>query len=151
MDYKNGKIYTIRSHYTDKFYIGATCSTLIKRLSQHTRKANGTSAREILRHEDYYIELLELYPCTSKIELNKREGELIRMNKDKCVNILMRELPLTEDEKKEKAKEYRKINQEQIKEKVNEKNTIKQFYAYYYTNKREEYRAKLKEPEKMPL
>ena len=151
MDYQNGKIYTIRSHYTNKFYIGSTCSTLIKRLSQHTRKANATSAREILRHEDYYIELLELYPCNSKMELNKREGELIRMNKDICVNIQMRELPLTEEEKKERANEYRKINKEQTKEREKEKNKINLFYAYYYTNKREEYRAKLKEPEKMPL
>jgi hypothetical protein len=107
MDYKNGKIYTIRSHYTDKFYIGATCSTLIKRLSRHMMKANATCAEEILRYEDYYIELLELYPCNSKMELNKREGELIRLNKDKCVNIP--------------------------------------------TKRKEEYRAKLKEPEKMPL
>lgn len=33
--YLNGKIYTIRSHQTDKFYIGSTCSPLHKRLFKH--------------------------------------------------------------------------------------------------------------------
>ena len=136
MDYKNGKIYTSRSHQTDKFYIGSTCSTLIKRLSQHKSKWNDTTAKEILTYQDYYIELLELYPCNSKMELNKREGELIRLHKNMCVNISMKEIKLSAEEAKERAKERCKINQ---------------FWTYYYTSKREEYRAKLKEPEKMPL
>ena len=35
MDYKNGKIYTIRSFQTDKYYIGSTCTMLSKRFSNH--------------------------------------------------------------------------------------------------------------------
>ena len=33
--YHNAKLYTIRSHQTDKFYIGSTCSPLHKRLYEH--------------------------------------------------------------------------------------------------------------------
>ena len=147
MDYQNGKIYAIRSHNTDKFYIGSTCSTLTKRFSEHKHKRNDTTVREIFKYQQYYIELLELYPCNSRIELNKREGELIRLHKDKCVNIQMKELPLTDEEKKEKQKQYYLDN----KEKAKEYHKIRQFYRYYYTSRKEEMRAKLKEPEKVPL
>ena len=151
MDYKNGKIYTIRSHNTDKFYIGSTCSTLTKRFSEHNRKWNDTTVREIFTYQRCYIELLELYPCNSKIELNKRVGELIRLHKDKCVNIQRKEHPLTDEEKKEKQKQYRIDNKEEIKERAKEKYNISQFYKYYYTKRKEEMRAKLKEPDKVPL
>ena len=33
MDYKNGKIYRIVCEETGRQYIGSTCSTLVKRLS----------------------------------------------------------------------------------------------------------------------
>ena len=33
--YANGKIYTIRSHQTDKYYIGSTTQPLSKRFYQH--------------------------------------------------------------------------------------------------------------------
>jgi hypothetical protein len=35
MDYKNGKIYAIRSYQTEDIYIGSTLQTLTKRLSKH--------------------------------------------------------------------------------------------------------------------
>ena len=90
--YQKGKIYAIRSYQTDKIYIGSTCDTLSRRLSGHRMQfknfKNGKSrfvtSFELLKYADYYIELLELYPCDSKIELHKREGELIRSNE--CVN-----------------------------------------------------------------
>ena len=33
--YQNGAIYTIRSHQTEKYYIGSTCMPLYKRFYQH--------------------------------------------------------------------------------------------------------------------
>ncbi len=95
--YENGKIYTIRSPRTDKFYIGSTCNPLSKRFYQHkskckefqkdnTSKGTYITSYEILIYHDAYIELLELYPCKSKIELTKREGQLIRENKNNVVN-----------------------------------------------------------------
>ena len=96
MEFQNAKIYTIRSFQTDKYYIGSTNQkTLSQRLSKHGSnyrewlkdKDNGyTTSFEILKYDDYYIELLELYPCNLKAELHKREGELIRLHKDSLVN-----------------------------------------------------------------
>lgn len=92
MDYKNGKIYAIRSHMTDDIYIGSTTQILSKRMNEHRCRyksfLNGSfgfrTANYILEFEDAYIELLEEYPCNNKMELCKREGELIRQHK--CVN-----------------------------------------------------------------
>ena len=96
MEFQNGKIYTIRSFQTDKYYIGSTNQkTLSQRLSKHksnykfwlrNNDMDYTTSFEILKYDDYYIELLELYPCNLKAELHKREGELIRLHKDSLVN-----------------------------------------------------------------
>ena len=112
--YANGKIYTIRSHQTDKYYIGSTTQPLSKRFYQHKQqienhsrysenynmaKINGIiynkkvpmllSLKDILCHSDAYIELLEEYPCKNKKQLEKREYELIREHKDNVVNIII--------------------------------------------------------------
>jgi hypothetical protein len=94
--YENGKIYTIRSLQTDKYYIGSTCNPLYKRLGQHkstykkyitnNEKYHYITSFEVVKYEDCFIELLENYKCNSKDELNKREGELIRLYKDNVVN-----------------------------------------------------------------
>ena len=86
MDYKNGKIYTIRSYQTDDIYVGSTLQTLTKRLSKHkdsfknwnNGKYHYVSSFELIKYDDVYIELIELFPCSSKMELNRREGQLIR-------------------------------------------------------------------------
>lgn len=91
--YQRGQIYTIRSHQTDIFYIGSTIQSLHQRLSGHRKdykiwlKKNikNMTSFNILNFEDHYIELLELFPCNSKKELNKREGQHIR-SQDKCIN-----------------------------------------------------------------
>jgi hypothetical protein len=127
-DYSKGKVYTLRSYQTDEIYIGSSINTLPKRLGEHKKKYNmwnnGTypyvTSFEILKYDDYYIELLEDYPCNSKAELEKREGELIRsMN---CVNKLIigrTQKEYREDNKdiiREQRKEYRENNKEKLKE-----------------------------------
>lgn len=91
-DWSKGKLYAIRSHTTASIYIGSTRQTLVQRMRCHRssykrwRAGHGghVTSFEILKHPDAYIELLEAYPCESKDELNRREGQLIReMN---CVN-----------------------------------------------------------------
>jgi hypothetical protein len=80
-DYNKGKIYTIRSHLTDKIYIGSTCNSLNVRMAQHIynfKKGRNTTSFNLLEYPDAYIELLEVFPCKTKEELNKREGEIIR-------------------------------------------------------------------------
>ena len=86
MDYACGQIYAIRSHLTDQIYIGSTAQPLHKRFYQHKiKKVNDCTSREIIKHGDAYIELIENYPCQSKKELNRREGQHIR-NTENCVN-----------------------------------------------------------------
>lgn len=84
--YQQGRIYAIRSNETDEIYIGSTCLTLPKRLYKHREsmkrykegKMHYKSSYKILEHADHYIELIELYPCNSKEELCRREGEIMR-------------------------------------------------------------------------
>jgi hypothetical protein len=90
MNYQNGKIYTIRSYQTDDVYYGSTTQPLSKRLSNHKSKYKQwqknkyryVSSFEVIKYDDCYIELHELYPCNSKTELEKREGQVIRENDD---------------------------------------------------------------------
>ena len=96
MEFQNGKIYTIRSFQTEKYYIGSTNhKTLSQRLSKHKsnyrewlndKDNTYITSYEIIKYDDCYIELLELYPCNLKAELHKREGEMIRLHKDSLVN-----------------------------------------------------------------
>lgn len=130
MSYENSKIYTIRSFQTDKYYIGSTTNELIKRLNQHrinykrykNTKYNYVSSFDILQYEDHYIELLELYSCNNRDELNKKEYEMIKLYKDHIVN----KYNGRTNNRKEYNKDYRKTNIKQIKENKKE---------YYSKNK----------------
>ncbi len=83
-DYQKGKIYTIRCRNDDTLiYVGSTIQSLAKRWGGHKRdslKYSNMLLYKSINHkwEDWYIELYELYPCNSKMELEKREGEVIR-------------------------------------------------------------------------
>jgi len=143
-NYENGKIYTIRSPQTDKYYIGSTCNPLYKRLGQHkidykkyiAGTCHNITSFEIIKLGDAYIELLENFKCNSKDELNKREGELIRLHNDNVVNRCIAGRTYKEyleDNKeriKERDKKYREDNKDEIKERKkknynNKKNKIK--------------------------
>lgn len=95
--YNTGKIYVIRSHKTDKYYIGSTYLSLFERLYEHRKSKKQyeikltkyMSSFKILDYDDHYIELLENYECSSKKELERREGELIKQHKNNIVNILV--------------------------------------------------------------
>jgi hypothetical protein len=135
MVYENGKIYTIRSYETDKYYIGSTCNPLRKRFFQHKvnyglflkEKYHYVSSFDIMKYDDCYIELLEMYPCTSKEELNKHEGECIRKYKNEVVNkqITGRTNKEYREDNKEgiskQRKQYRDDNKIQIREKKQQK------------------------------
>ena len=82
-DYSNGKIYAIRNTENDKIYIGSTTQPLCKSMATHRGYANTHNSKfaQNMREvgiDRFYIELLELYPCQTQEQLNKREGELIR-------------------------------------------------------------------------
>ena len=123
--YAGGKIYTIRSFQTDKYYIGSTCLPLYKRLYSHRKdyerfklgKYNNVSSFEIIKFDDHYIELLENYNCNNKEELTKKEGDLIRQYKNEIVNIRIegRTDKQYRNDNKDKIKLYREDNKDKIK------------------------------------
>ena len=95
-DYQNGKIYRLGSNQIEKYYIGSTCMELNERLWAHKSSYNTfikggkkTSAHEILKYPDAYIELIELFPCETNEQLLLQEGEYIKLNKDDIVNLVI--------------------------------------------------------------
>ena len=86
MDYKNGKIYQILNHKTNDVYVGSTCQPLSKRMAKHRHNLNQTKPYNYniyqtmrkLGVENFYIELIENYPCDTVDELKAREGHYIR-------------------------------------------------------------------------
>ena len=85
-DYQQGKIYTIRCRTDDTLiYVGSTTQSLAKRWGGHKTKSRceGMINRMLYNAindnwSEWYIELYELYPCSSKEELLQKEGEIIR-------------------------------------------------------------------------
>ena len=106
-NFQDGKIYSIRSHQTEKIYIGSTTQSLSQRFSNHKRLT--CSSREIMQFADAYIELIEMFPCANKIQLHRREGELIRTMD--CVNKMT-----PGRTRAETNKQYREDNREKLLE-----------------------------------
>ena len=81
IDYKQGKVYKIVNDVNDMIYIGSTVNTLTKRFwchRSHSKTMNTkfyTATREV-GIDHFRIILIELFPCTSKSELEAREYEL---------------------------------------------------------------------------
>ena len=122
-NYKNGKIYSIRSYQTDDIYIGSTTRPLSERMADHRKKykqflqgKNGyLTSFDIIKRGDAYIELIQAIPCNNVNELTKFEGNYIRhMN---CVN---------------KCIPHRTQHQYYID---NKNKKLKQFKQYYEKNK----------------
>ena len=127
-DYSKGQIYTIRNRNDDtKIYVGSTIQPLYKRFYVHKSHSKCEENLNRLLYievnndwSNWYIELYENYPCNSKNELEKREGEVIRLigtlnkliaGRDK------KEYYIDNKEKiNEKAKQYHIENIDKIKE-----------------------------------
>jgi len=88
MAYANGKIYALRTHKGDEVYIGSTIHTLEERFRCHKcKKSNKITSKSLFeRYNDVYIELIELFPCKSRTELCRREGEIMMGFGDKAIN-----------------------------------------------------------------
>lgn len=91
-DYSKGKIYAIKAPECNYIYIGSTVKTLSERMACHRATycklfegGDYVSSYYILGFPDAYIQLIEEYPCATKQELRRREGEII-MKSTNCVN-----------------------------------------------------------------
>ena len=102
-DYKNGKIYQLVCNDTNEIYVGSTVRDLEDRLDEHKSPSNTCYSKQIINRGNYYIELLETYPCNSQFELDRKEGEYQRVIE--CIN---------HDIAGRTAKEYYQDNKEKL-------------------------------------
>ena len=116
--YRNGKIYRIWNTANDKIYVGSTIQPLHRRMIGHRCDARKPECPKVklcedmntLGHENFKIQLIEYYPCQTKDELTRREGELIReLKPDLNMQIAERT-----------GKEWVRDNQNRIREKQRE-------------------------------
>ena len=164
--YKNGKIYKITDNAYTKCYYGSTVNSLSKRFSAHktdyilflaNKRTNITifSIFDEFGVENCKIELVELFPCKSKIELYQREGFYIKNND--CVNKMTAGRTQKEyrEDNKEVLQEYFKKHYQDNKEyklqickeyrdkpEIKEKN--KEYQKQYREKNREKKRASCK-------
>ena len=165
-NYQHAKIYKITTGQTENIYIGSTTQKLNNRLSDHisnyNKYLNGNkryyiTSFEIIKHNDYKIELIEIYPCDNKNKLHEREQYYLDYYKDIIINKQKAYTGLTKIEyqkeyqkqryklNKEKIQEYYKqyheINKEKIQEynkqynKINKEKILEQKKQYYEMNK----------------
>jgi hypothetical protein len=129
-DYSKGKIYTIRCRTNDTLiYVGSTIQSLAVRWGAHKvdSKKNNQKNRVIyttINNEwnKWYIELYELYPCNTKEELHRKEGEIIReIGTLNCKIAGRTDKEYRENNKEDilkKSKEYYENNKDKFKENI---------------------------------
>lgn len=141
-NYQNGKIYCIRNYVDDDIYIGSSCQPLSKRMAWH-RDARTAKKKQHLKIykkmnelgvKQFYIELIENYPCETVELLHRREGEVIRELKpalnmtiagrtldewrEDCKDKLKEQSKQYYNDNKNIKKQYQQDNQEKIKERT---------------------------------
>ena len=156
--YKNGKIYCIRNTINDLIYIGSTYQKLSQRMTNHRNNSRASKnqnmklykAMKELGKENFYIQLLENYPCENVEQLRKRETELmleykadLNKNRNGRTNYERnKEYQQThEEELKQYGKNYRETHKEEIKQKKHEdyvkhrEKRLQQVKANYQANR----------------
>jgi len=138
-DYQNAKIYKLWAPQGDEIYIGSTTQSLAVRKAQHKRQLNSCSRILFQKYDDVRIELIEEFPCKNRMELVRREGEIMRNND--CIN---KRIAGRTD------KEYYEDNKEQIREKQKEymktnayKEKRREYMREYHQT--DDYKEKLRE------
>lgn len=79
-NYTLGKIYKITSPNCDEVYVGSTTKKLNDRFSCHISilQTKKVSSHIVIDKGDAVIELIEEFPCKSRKELERREGEIMK-------------------------------------------------------------------------
>jgi adenylate kinase family enzyme len=123
-DYSLGKIYMVYPKVDNAdegdVYYGSTTVTLSRRMSEHRNSKRCKILFDKYGVENCFIELVEEYPCETKEQLNRKEGEYIRANKCINKNIAGRTqkewLRDNSDKMKQVYKEYRIDNKDKYKD-----------------------------------
>jgi len=144
-DYSSGKIYMVYPKVDNvdegDVYYGSTIDTLARRMVNH-RSSNKCSSKILFDKygvENCFIELVEEYPCETKQQLNRKEGEYIRNHK--CVNKAIAGRTF---------KEYRTENRDKLLEKqkqydIKNRDKIKEYKKEYYIDNRDKIKEYTKE------
>lgn len=125
-DYRNGKIYQIKNTIDEEVYVGSTIAPLNRRMVKHKYSAKTEGEKPLyLKMNEYgfdkfFIELIEEYPCNSKLELCAREGYWIKEIGTLNKKIQGRTRQEWFDDNKEYLKEKWKSRYENNKEAINE-------------------------------
>jgi len=166
-NYENGLIYKLccKDANITYIYIGSTTS-FRHRKAQHKNCCYNENKRGYNCHvykfirdngnwENWDMVLVEYYPCKTKLELEKREREIIEELKPTLnKQIPTRTIKEWHDDNKEKLLEERKIYYETNKEKIKEqkkewrdvnKEKIKEKAKEYYEENKEKIKEKTKE------
>jgi len=134
-DYQKGKIYTIRCRDDDTLiYVGSTIQPLSVRWGGHKKAMIKKPHRPLYKNmsdkgvDMFYIELYEEYPCNSKEQLHRREGEITRLIGTVNKNIAGRTYAEYRENNKQKIadrdKKYYEKNKEIISAKKKRKNNL---------------------------
>ena len=122
-NYTSGRIYKILNYIDDECYVGSTCLPLSKRMATHRTDARRPKKQHYLLYtkmreygiENFYIELIEAYPCENNEELRRREGHFIREFGTLNKIVAGRTLKEHYEDNREKRLEYIEINRENIR------------------------------------
>ena len=83
-DYSKGKIYKILNNIDDEIYVGSTIKSLSQRMAHHRMILKQRSHLKLYTYmielgiDNFYIELIENFPCNDVYGLRAREGHFIR-------------------------------------------------------------------------
>ena len=118
-------------------YIGSTYKTLQQRLKAHeikfksfkAGKYNFVTVFKILENNNYNIELIELYPCESKKDLEFREGQIIKQFRNDKLNIVNRCVV------GQTKAEYRQKNKAELNEKKKQLHNCSCGISYTHSHK----------------
>ena len=137
----NAKIYKIVDNTNQNVYIGSTCKTLNQRLSKHKSDYkmflkglyNNVKSFDIIKNNDFKIELLEKCNIKTKQELLARERFYIVNN-----NCLNKNIPGNFDKGcQQYQKDYREANKDKLNNKKKEKFDCLCGGQYTNTNKQQ--------------
>ena len=137
-----GKIYKIVDNTNDAIYIGSTCNSLKNRLSSHKGDYkrflkgifNNVKSFDIIKNNDYKIELLENCEVKTKSELLARERFFIENND--CIN---KNIPGRTHKEADKA--YYIANKEKLNIKRNGKFDCECGAHFSYANKSRHFKS----------
>ena len=139
-NYANGKIYKVVDNAYEMCYIGSTIDKLTSRMRSHrsnykkyvagqSRNTTVFKVFDVCGVCNCKIELIELYPCNSLMELQAREGHHIRNTE--CVN-----KRIEGRTKKEWANDNREKVQQRTKTwALNNQDKLKEYRRNYYETK----------------